>query len=80
MSIHNTGTNGTSPSYLDLSVITWEERDKYGNATDMSIHGDEDDSSAFSWHPFDMWTSQTQTVVQDPGAGEGSSTISLSVQ
>jgi hypothetical protein len=82
LSIHNTGTNGSINSgYLDLAVITWEERDIYGNATDVSIQGDEDDSSAFSWHPFDMWTAQTQIVVEDsPGGGQGTSTISLGVQ
>jgi hypothetical protein len=82
LSVHNTGMNGSINSgYLDLAVITWEERDMYGNATDVSIQGDEDDSNAFSWHPFDMWTAQNQIVVEDsPGGGQGSSSISLGVQ
>jgi hypothetical protein len=82
LSIHNTGTNGSINSgYLDLAVITWEERDKYGNATGVSIQGDEDNSSAFAWYPFDMWIAQNQIVTEDsPGGGQGSSSISISVQ
>ena len=82
LSIHNTGTNHTTNAgYLDLAFITWEERDMYGNASSVSIQGDENDSSAFSWYPFGAWFSQTQNVPEDsPLGGPGSSNVSLSVQ
>lgn len=77
LSIHNTEASGSS--YLDLAFVTWEERDKYGNATSISTQGDEDDSSSMSWHPFDMWMSETEVVAPGPNAGVGAPSISLIV-
>jgi hypothetical protein len=75
LSIHNTGTqavtSANSTSVLNINAITWELRDRYGNATSMSISSNEDDSTAFSWHPFDYWMTETQNFVD----GSESTTI-----
>lgn len=63
VSIRNTGTNNTGgTTTLDLLSFVWEERDIFGNATDVAVSGQNDDSSSFSYHPSDMWTTKTDIV------------------
>lgn len=79
LSIHNTGTNVTTdPSYLDLATIIWEERDQFGNATSM-LPWEDEDSSGFGWYPFDEWTVQSQTLLQDSASGASNVTVDLHV-
>jgi hypothetical protein len=66
LSIHNTGTNvTTNPSYLDLAAITWEEQDRYGNASSLAVEEGDNTASTFGWYPFDEWMVRLQTMIDD---------------
>lgn len=64
VSIHNTGalSLGSSP-YLDLAYVTYEYRDKFGNATSMDVSGDYADSRNIAWYPPEEWTTSTRVVL-----------------
>lgn len=67
LSIHNTGSQDVSSSndtsLLNIYALTWEMRDRYGNATSMGVSSLEDEWGDFSFHPFDYWMTETSSFL-----------------